>query len=455
MNENRTALEQHLALYELHRKDHNAFYQYAKSHIVETLPLIYTPTIGDAIERYNDLFDQPQSLIIAYEDQNRIDELLAQYDENKIDLIIVTDGEGILGIGDQGANGHLICIGKGMVYSLASPIKDEQILAIGLDVGTNNETLLNHPNYFGKKHPRISEEQYDTFIHKFIAAIQKKFSHVVLHWEDFGKRNAQHNLHRYQTTLPSFNDDIQGTGVVTLGALLVALKRLNKKLSDANVVLFGSGSAGLGIAHQIVEAMKEEGISASAAQEKLFLLGRNGLLRKGMNKLLEEQLPYAKDQPNEMDLKAVIKKFKPQILIGCSTSAGAFDEEVIRFMSDINEHPIIFPLSNPTKKAEAQPSDIIKWSDGRAIIATGSPFQPVEYHNKQFIISQCNNAYVFPAIGLLAIKAKLKTIDDALLTAISHALASYMPNTNDITAPLLPPLTELEKVTDFIVKKLA
>lgn len=444
----KTALEQHIELYALHKRDPDQFYSLARKNLASILPLIYTPTIGEAIETYSDRHAKPQTMIIPYEARDRLNTFFNGYEADDIDLVIVTDGEGILGIGDQGANGHLICLGKGMVYSLIANIDHRRILPICLDVGTNNETLLNHPNYFGSKHPRITGDAYFDFVQQVVLTIKQKFPRAVLHWEDFGKQNAQMNLEQFRHIIPSFNDDIQGTGVVTLGCLLTALRRLERNLSDQRVVIFGAGSAGIGIANQITNAMMLEGLSQEEAYSRIYLLGRQGLLRTSMEKLLRSQQPYAKDAPDSLDLKATIQRFRPQILIGCSTAAGAFDEEVVRLMCEQNEHPIIFPLSNPTKKSEAHPADIIKWSNGRALIATGSPFEPVIYMDKTYIISQCNNAYVFPAIGLIAIQKQLTEITDELLTKIAIALAEYQQSNLPIEAPLLPPLIELAKVTE-------
>ncbi len=438
----KTPLEKHHFLYDLHNAEPDLFCQLVTAHLIEMMPIIYTPTVGEAIEKFTEDNCKPLGLVLSYPERDKMAALLESWPHRDIDLIIVTDGEGILGIGDQGIGGIKICIGKGMVYSLCADIHPHRILPIILDVGTNNETILNHRNYLGWQHARIEGDDYDNFIQQFVNAILEKFPRAILHWEDFGKTNALKNLTRYRKTICSFNDDIQGTGVVALSCILSALAKTNQNLIEQDIVIFGAGSAGTGIADQIAQAMQAQGLSQEEANSRLWLIGRNGLLLKNMTTLNEAQIPYAKNHKN-MNLKEVIQNIKPSVLIGCSTVAGAFDDEIIKNMASFNEHPIIMPLSNPTRKSEAIPADIIRATNGRALIATGSPFDDVEFNGKNYPITQCNNAYVFPGIGLGAISCHAKEITDKMLMAASVALAELAPLNNG----LLPPLRDIQQVT--------
>lgn len=453
-------LEKHLSLYDLHHTNTALFYRLVKEHFIEMLPIIYTPTIGEAIEKFSTEFREPHGLFISYPNRNKIDAILDHWPEPNIDLMIVTDGEGILGIGDQGVGGINICIGKGMVYTLCANINPYRILPIVLDVGTNNEALLNDRHYLGWRHERISGAKYENFIQQFIDAISKKFPKAILHWEDFGKTNAQNNLHRYQKSLCSFNDDIQGTGAVALAAIISALNRLETTLSQQQIIIFGAGSAGTGIANQLSLYMQRNGLTKKEAQQRVWLFDRKGLLMKNLQTLNEAQKVFAKSEADiaswninaniSIDLKTLITSLKPTLLIGCSTAAGSFDEAIIKLMASHHPHPIIMPLSNPTGKAEATPKDIIRWTNGQALIATGSPFADVEYDGKIFQITQCNNAYAFPGIGLGAINASAKEITDNMLMAASNALANEMNPNAKLTDQLLPPLSNIQSVSKKI-----
>ncbi len=445
----KTPLEKHHYLYRLHDINPSLFCQLVQSHLMEMLPIIYTPTVGDAIEHYDPKVYRPAGIFLSYPEKNKMDDTLSRWPHQKVDLIIVTDGEAILGIGDQGVGGINICVGKGMVYSLCANIHPDRILPVYLDVGTNNQKLLQDKNYSGWQHERIDGKDYDDFIQLFIDAIKKKFPTALLHWEDFGNTHARNNLLRYRHRLPSFNDDMQGTGVVVLASILSALKKINQPLVNQKIVIFGAGTAGTGIADQIAQAMKKEGLVNP--ESSLWLIGRHGLLTDQSPHLNDAQRVYAK-KSLPLNLKEAIQQIKPTLLIGCSTVAGAFDQEIIQMMAKFNKHPIIMPLSNPTRKAEATAQAIIEGTKGRALIATGSPFDDVNYEGKNYPITQCNNAYVFPGIGLGTMNAQAKIITDEMLINASYALADFK---HDQTNLLLPPLTQLSNVTKHIAKTIS
>jgi malate dehydrogenase (oxaloacetate-decarboxylating) len=424
------------------------------------LPTIYTPIVGTAVKRFSHEYRQPRGLYIAHSDKNLIEEIVNNRSNPEVDLIVVTDGEGVLGIGDQGIGGMDIPVAKLMVYSLCGGIDPTRTLPVFLDVGTNNQDLLNDPMYLGCRHPRISNEAYDDFIATFVSAIRKHFPKAFLHWEDFGRRNARHILDQFQDELCTFNDDIQGTGAVTLAALLAACDVTGKKLSDQRLVVFGAGSAGTGISDQIIDALMREGLSAEEAYQRFWLIDRQGLLLNNHYDLTEAQKPYARDR-KELDswsihdkerasLTDTVRHVKPTILIGCSAQTGAFSQDIIEIMTAHCDRPIIFPLSNPDEKCEAQPVDILNWSQGKALIATGTAFPDVEYHNRMVKIAQCNNALVFPGIGLgiLAVNASRLTKD--MILAASETLCKFAPSKKDSFLPLLPSLDNAQVVAKEI-----
>ena len=440
-------------------KQHNntAFYRLAMQHLEEMLPIVYTPTIGDAVQKYSFQFDLPRGLTLAYPNQDRLDEVMEAISFPDVDLIIVTDGEGVLGIGDWGVGGIDICVGKLMVYTLCAGVNPRRVLPIQIDVGTNNETLLNDPMYLGWRHKRITGSDYDAFIDKAVAAITKKFPNVYLHWEDFGRDNARRNLNRFRDKMCTFNDDMQGTGATATACVMSAVKSLGQSIKDQRVVFFGAGTAGVGIADQLAKAMVMAGATESEARANIWLIDRNGLLVDDMDDLAFFQKPYAKprricsdwsvESQVNITLAEAVLHVRPTVLIGCSAVTGAFTESIIKSMTQFVEHPIVFPLSNPTTKAEAKPADIIRWTDAKAIIATGSPFAPVEYAGKKIPISQCNNAYVFPGLGLGVLAAKARRVTDAMISAVSNALSDSSPVLGDSGAPLLPPLDDIHAVS--------
>lgn len=457
-------LQQNIYLNNLHDKNQVLFYKLISCHLNEMLPTIYTPIVGSAVKRFSHEYRQPRGLYIAHSDKNQLEEIINNRSNPHIDLIVVTDGERVLGIGDQGIGGMDIPVAKLMVYSLCGGIDPTRTLPIFLDVGTNNQELLNDPLYLGCKHLRIHMEEYDDFISSFVQVIQKQFPNAFLHWEDFGRENARRILEKYQNKLCTFNDDIQGTGAVTLAALLAASDVCGLPLKDHRIVIFGAGSAGTGICDQIVDAMIRDGLTANAAYECFWLVDRQGLLIDIDAHLTEAQKPYARKaqslqdwpkQENQYSLLDVVRQVKPTILIGCSAQPGAFSQEVIEIMTNTCERPIIFPLSNPDEKCEAQPADIIRWSQGKALIATGTAFPDIEYHNKMLQITQCNNALIFPGIGLGILAVRAARLSNGMIWAAAKVLSEQAPSRKDSFLPLLPSLGEAQTVAKQIAYAVA
>lgn len=407
------------------------FYRLVLNHISEMLPFIYTPTIGEVSLQFSSLYHQHRGVYISYPLQDKIEEIIANLPQKELDVVVITDGERILGLGDLGVGGMVIPQGKLSLYTLFGGIHPLRTLPVLLDVGTNNQTLLNDPLYLGWRHSRISDALYYDFIDRFVRALKKRFPKVLLQWEDFSKTHAKPLLEKYRDVLCSFNDDIQGTAAVTLSALLSAIQ--GSLLSEQKIVVFGAGSAGIGISHLIVKAMQEEGCSEQRARENFYMIDRQGLLHTELSNLDNEQKKFARDyqslQQWELDspisLLEVIKQVKPTILIGVSAQAKAFTKEVVTEMGKYVENPIIFPLSNPNSRSEATPEELLHWTKGRAIIATGSPFEIVDYDNKQYTIAQCNNVYIFPGIGLGAIAAKIPKITDEMFIQAAYVLAKH------------------------------
>jgi malate dehydrogenase (oxaloacetate-decarboxylating) len=455
-----TRLQQNIYLNNLHDKNQVLFYKLLNRHLGEMLPTIYTPIVGTAVKRFSHEYRQPRGLYIAHSDKNQISEIITNRSNPEIDLIVVTDGEGVLGIGDQGIGGMDIPVAKLMVYSLCGGIDPTRTLPVFLDVGTNNQDLLNDPMYLGCRHPRIHHAVYDEFIFSFVSEIRKQFPNAFLHWEDFGRGNARRILDQYQDELCTFNDDIQGTGAVTLSALLAACSVTGTPLKEQRLVVFGAGSAGTGISDQIIDAMMRAGLSAKEAYKRFWLIDMQGLLLQSHKDLTEAQQPYARaaketaswglEDKHYASLTDTVRNVKPTILIGCSAQPGAFSQDIIETMAKHCKRPIIFPLSNPDEKCEAQPADILKWSQGTALIATGTAFPPIEYHNRMVQIAQCNNALVFPGIGLgiLAVNANRLTKD--MILAASETLCKFAPSHKDSYQPLLPSLDNAQTVAKEI-----
>ncbi|PJD90440.1 MAG: NAD-dependent malic enzyme [Legionella sp.] len=455
-----TRLQQNIYLNTLHDQNQILFYKLLSKHLAEMLPIIYTPIVGTAVKQFSHKYQQPRGLYIAHSDKSQIEEIINNRSNPEIDLIVVTDGEGVLGIGDQGIGGMDIPVAKLMVYSLCGGINPSRTLPVFLDVGTNNPELLDDPMYLGCRHPRINNEDYDDFVATFVSAIHKQFPNAFLHWEDFGRRNARHILDRFQDTLCNFNDDIQGTGAVTLAALLAACDVTGTTLQEQRIVVYGAGSAGTGISDQIIDALIRRGLSEKEAYQRFWLIDRQGLLINTDCELTSAQKPYARDieelaswgitKQQEISLADTIEQVKPTILIGCSAQPGSFAQHIIETMSLYCERPIIFPLSNPDEKCEAQPEDLLKWSKGKALIATGTAFPPIEYHNRMVQIAQCNNALVFPGIGLGILAVSATRLTKEMILASAEALSSFAPSKKDSFLPLLPSLDDAQTVAKEI-----
>ena len=455
-HEHHTNLGKNIYLNVLHDYNETLFYKLASQHLEEMLPILYTPTVGEAVQRFSSEHRKAKGLYISYEDRNQIDRILDNRLPPDVDLSVVTDGEAVLGIGDQGIGGINIAIAKLMVYTLCGGIDPHRVLPIQLDVGTNNSHLLNDPMYLGWRHERISGQAYLDFIDTFVTTITKKFPGVYLHWEDMGRDNAKRILTQYQDKICTINGDRQATGVVALACILAGVHASSLQLRDHSVVMMGAGTAGVGICDYILDAMRREGLSEAEARSRFFVLDKAGLLLKNGD-LPPFQAPYARDHAdiadweirdaNQICLYDVIKNAKPTILIGCSTAAGAFNEEIVKLMANQVERPIIMPLSNPTSLAEANPEDLMNWTNGKAIIATGSPFANVFHDNKWHRIAQSNNALAFPGIGLGVIAAKAKRLSENMLWAAANALTDCSPTKQDKMAPLLPKLSETRMVS--------
>lgn len=457
-------LNKHIYLRAIHDTNETLFFRLVRDHLEEMMPIIYTPTVGEACERFSDIYRKHRGLFISYEDRHNIDDILRNATKGKVKVIVVTDGERILGLGDQGIGGMGIPIGKLSLYTAVGGISPAYTLPVMLDVGTNNQTLLDDPMYMGRRHKRISQEQYDEFLELFINAVKRRWPSVMLQFEDFAQPNAMPLLQRYRAKICSFNDDIQGTASVTVGSLLAACRVKGEALSSQKVVFVGAGSAGCGIAEQIISQMVSEGISEAQARSQIFMVDRYGLLTEGMEDLRDFQQVLTQKQESLSEwnysgdyasLLDVMHCAKPDILIGVSGQPGLFTEQVIKAMHQGCKQPIIFPLSNPIKQVEAMPEDVIAWTNGEAIVATGSPFEPVTFNGKEHIIPQCNNSYIFPGIGLGVVAVGAKRITDEMLMVASETLAAASPRANTGEGSLLPPLTQVEALSKKIAFNVA
>ncbi|WP_438971860.1 NAD-dependent malic enzyme, partial [Methylophaga sp.] len=387
-------INKHIYLRTIQDTNETLFYYLLEQHLSEMMPIIYTPTVGEACERFSQIYRRARGLFISYPERHHMDDILHNATKQNIKVIVATDGSRILGLGDQGAGGMGIPIGKLSLYTACAGISPAYTLPVMLDVGTDNETLLHNPMYIGWKHARINNEQYDEFIELFVQAIKKRWPDALLQFEDFEQRKALPLLECYQDKICCFNDDIQGTASVAAGSLMAACKAKNEKLSQQTIVFAGAGSAGCGIAEQLIAHMCVEGLSEIEARKRIYMIDRQGLLTRSMNDLYDFQQRLAQEQstPEHMNLQQVVEHAKPTVLIGVSGQAGLFNERLIKTMQQYCAHPIIFPLSNPSKQVEALPEQLIQWTDGQALIATGSPFNPVEYQGKPYPIAQCNNS---------------------------------------------------------------
>ena len=449
-------LEKRLFLMEIFNTNRTLFYYLFSQHLEEFNPIVYDPTIADTIEGYSDLFVEPQ--YAGYLDINHpenIEETLKNAADNRdIRLIVVTDAEGILGIGDWGVNGVDISVGKLMVYTGAAGIDPSMVLPLVIDAGTNREELRNNPNYLGNRHERVRGERYYEFIDQFVQTAERLFPKLYLHWEDFGRMNAANILEKYRKNIPTFNDDIQGTGIVTLGGIFGAMDITGEKLVDQVYLCYGGGTAGAGIASRVLREMVSQGLSEEEAYERFFMVDKQGLLFDDMDDLTPEQKPFAKNRANFpnadklTDLLEVVKTVKPTILVGTSTQPNTFTKEVVEAMCQNTERPCIFPLSNPTKLAEASAEDLIVWSDGKAFVATGIPSDNVIYKGVEYIIGQANNALIYPGLGLGVLASEASLLTDEMIGAAAHSLSGI----TDITKPGAPVLPPFKYVGDVSIK---
>jgi len=449
-------LEKRLFLMEIFNTNRTLFYYLFSQHLEEFNPIVYDPTIADTIEGYSDLFVEPQ--YAGYLDINHpenIEETLKNAADNRdIRLIVVTDAEGILGIGDWGVNGVDISVGKLMVYTGAAGIDPSLVLPLVIDAGTNREELRNNPNYLGNRHERVRGERYYEFIDQFVQTAERLFPKLYLHWEDFGRMNAANILEKYRKNIPTFNDDIQGTGIVTLGGIFGAMDITGEKLVDQVYLCYGGGTAGAGIASRVLREMVSQGLSEEEAYERFFMVDKQGLLFDDMDDLTPEQKPFAKNRANFpnadklTDLLEVVKTVKPTILVGTSTQPNTFTKEVVEAMCQNTERPCIFPLSNPTKLAEASAEDLIVWSDGKAFVATGIPSDNVIYKGVEYIIGQANNALIYPGLGLGVLASEASLLTDEMIGAAAHSLSGI----TDITKPGAPVLPPFKYVADVSIK---
>jgi len=449
-------LERHIYLRALQDSNEILFYRLLLDHIEEMTPIVYTPVVALACQQFSHIYRRPRGLFISYPVRDSIPMLLRNRPNREVDVIVVTDGERILGIGDQGAGGLGIPIGKLSLYTLIGGIRPERTLPIVLDVGTNNADRPNDPEYLGWRHERITGQAYFDFIDQFVQALKQELPGTCLQWEDFATQHARPILQRYRDELLTFNDDIQGTAAVALGAVLSAVKVTGKSLKEQQIVMLGAGSAGIGVADGLREAMKVQGLSEQEACSRFWVVDIHGLLHSGRKDLTPEQRVYAqpedrvagwpRNSTGQIGLADVIGQIEATILIGLSTVGGAFSEASVREMARKVERPIIFPLSNPTAKSEATAGDLIRWTDGRAVVATGSPFAAVSFGGRTIPIAQCNNVFIFPAMGLGVVASGASRVTDTMMLAAARVLAENSPALKDSSASLLPALTDIRRV---------
>ena len=457
-------LEKRLFLMEIFNTNRTLFYYLFSQHLEEFNPIVYDPTIADTIEGYSDLFVDPQ--YAGYLDINHPENIEATLKnaagDREIRLIVVTDAEGILGIGDWGTNGVDISVGKLMVYTGAAGIDPSMVLPLVIDAGTNREELRNNPNYLGNRHERVRGDRYYDFIDQFVQTAERLFPKLYLHWEDFGRLNAANILEKYRKQIPTFNDDIQGTGIVTLGGIFGSLDISGEKLTDQVYLCYGGGTAGAGIASRVLREMVSEGLSEEEAYKRFFMVDKQGLLFDDMDDLTPEQKPFAKKRTDFSnadkltDLLEVVKTVKPTILVGTSTQPNTFTKEIVEAMCENTERPMIFPLSNPTKLAEASAKDLIEWSDGKAFVATGIPADTVSYKGVDYVIGQANNALIYPGLGLGMLASEASLLTDEMIGAAAHSLSGIV-NPGQPGAPVLPPFKYVAdvsiKVAEAVAKK--
>ena len=451
-----TPLSKHMLLRAVQDYDETLFLRLLVEDISGLLPIVYTPVVGEACQHFSQIYQHHRGLFLSYPDRDRMESMLRALDRDHVSVIVVTDGERILGLGDQGADGLGIPIGKLSLYSACAGIDPATTLPIVLDVGTDNEERRSHPDYLGWRHERLAGDEYDDFVETFVTAVTTVFPDVLLQWEDFAEHNAHRLLDRYRDRLCTFNDDIQGTATVALAAVLSGLRQTERRIDEQRIVIVGGGTAGTGIAEQLVAAMRDAGLSDADARARIFIVDRPGLLTDDMDDLLPFQRPLAQpadvvadwdDAPGgRSSLLGVVRNAKPSVMIGVTGVPGLFTEEVVRSMASAVDRPIVMPLSNPTSRAEATAADVIAWSNGRALVATGSPFDPVEHDGVTHVIAQSNNSYIFPGVGLGVVAVGARHVSDGMFMAAAHALADAVPPGSP-GAPVLPDLDGIRGVS--------
>lgn len=455
--ERKDDLSKYIFLSALQNRNEILFYRLVYEHITEMLPLVYTPTIGDVSLHFSILYRQHRGIYLSYPLQNKIKEIIANLSHEEVEVIVATDGERILGLGDVGIGGMAIPQGKLALYTLFGGIHPAKVLPVMFDVGTNNQKLLNDPLYLGWRHPRVTGAEYDAFIDAFVSEVKTRFPKALLQWEDFAKPHARPLLERYRDQICSFNDDIQGTAAIALSAMISAVRISGTKLSDQRVVIFGGGSAGLGIANIVLQAMKLEGCTEAQALQKVYIIDIDGLIHNQLERIDAEQKRFARDfvelqswqrsSADKITLLDTVKNAKPTILIGVSAQPNAFDEEVVKAMASYSKRPIIFPLSNPTSRSEATPNHLIQWTQGKAIIATGSPFAPVEYNGRKYPIAQCNNVYIFPGVGLGVVACSSPKVTERMFVEAALVLSNHAPSLKDPSASLFADFEKLRSIS--------
>jgi len=456
-----TAFGKYSNMRDLQDNDETLFYSLIAHDVEELLPIVYTPAVGEGCQRFSEIWRKPRGLFLSYPNKDRIEHILADPHLDSVRCIVVSDGERILGLGDQGAGGMGIPIGKMALYTALGGIPPEHCLPILLDVGTDNEVLLHDPIYIGWQHHRVRGKDYDDFVEAFVAAVERRWPHILLQWEDFAGTNAGHLLDRYRGRLCTFNDDIQGTAAVTTGTLLAAVNATGVPLAQQTIAMFGSGSAGIGIVNLLVAAMREQGLNEAQARARIYAFNRYGLLVEGGKGIREEQVPLvrkhedvagwklspASTETGGISLLDVVRNAHITVLVGVSAQAGVFTEEIVRTMARNTVRPVIFPLSNPTSRSEATPADLLRWTEGRALVGTGSPFAPVDVNGKLVRIAQVNNSYIFPGLALGILVSRARRVSDAMIMAAAKALASLSPARTDANSSLLPPIADSREVS--------
>lgn len=457
-----SALQKYVTMRNLQDTNETLFYSLIVHNIEATLPIVYTPTVGEGCQRFSEIFRKPRGLFVSYPNARRIDQIFSHRRYDAVRCIVVSDGERILGLGDQGAGGMGISIGKMALYTALAGIRPEWCLPILLDVGTDNEELLHDPLYIGWRNPRIRGPQYDEFVDTFVAAVKRRWPHVLLQWEDFAGANAARFLNRYRDKLCTFNDDIQGTAAVATGTLLSAINVTGIPLAEQRIAVVGFGGAGQGISQLIVSVLQDAGLNSEEAHSRFYALDRHGLLIEGVEGLSSEQAAFARKRaevagwqhsnPDKIELIDVVRNAKPTVLIGVSGQPRAFTESAIRLMAQNTARPVIFPLSNPTSRCEATPQQLVDWTAGLALIGTGSPFGPVTYQGRQMHVAQTNNSYVFPGMALGILSARARHVSNGMIKAAALALAELSPTRHDTQSSLLPPLESIRSVSRDVAK---